>query len=622
MEQKNGIQLQEEGGGGGGGGEEEVVVVVLTDEAIHKKSILGNLVSVFGLRFVILTALINYVFKGFVFGGGSDGLIGIPIQFILRKFGVNAARMQVLTTISISPWSLKPLIATLSDLTFIRGRQKNPYILGSTVIAIIVCLSIFFLFPISPIILSILLFFVFLMIALSDVLLEGKIAEYTRTVTDLATDVVVFNYIGILIAQALSTILLGFLIERIDYEWFYLMPVPLFILFLFPVAYNWLNDEKYDPIVLKSRFSEKFDQTNNNIYEDYQQHWLSGRLPLKNILLHPRLTYYSKGELIPLFAFDLQKVSENGKIFLMALIVGLISIFNSILGLLDIDTLYLLISSILCALLMILTFFLLVDVRIAKIQTFVILYHMFSIDLSNAVFFFYTDNETQYPEGPHFSIFFYVTIMGVINVLFAFIGIMSYNMFMKHWSYRSVLIITNTTCIIVSIFNVFFYKRLNVQWGVPDTVFVIGSDILHVIAFTWVSIPITGMMYKLCPDGVESTVFALLAGSSNLGLNLASYQGAYVMNAFHIQPNGSNSESVQFENLWIAAFVDLIIRFFPLIFVYFLIPDVAQNKNLLTSRDEEIAERRERESGRGEEPIPEIEEGEATRREEEETESI
>src|SRR5690348_3498071 len=86
-----------------------------------------NFIDYYGLNFLIFVSLIIHVFKGFIFGGGSTGLIGTPLLFIYRDYNLNASRIQILKSISLIPWSLKPLFGLLSDTLLLNGYKKIYY---------------------------------------------------------------------------------------------------------------------------------------------------------------------------------------------------------------------------------------------------------------------------------------------------------------------------------------------------------------------------------------------------------------------------------------------------------------------------------------------------------------
>ena len=199
----------------------------------------------------------------------------------------------------------------------------------------------------------------------------------------------------------------------------------------------------------------------------------------------------------------------------------------------------------------------------------------------DAMIHFFTDTIEQYPDGPHFSKKFYIIVMGVVGSVCSIIGAFSYLAFMKRWKYRTVFVVNNIIYIMVGLLNVVFFKRWNLYMGIPDTVFVLGAETFQVIIGQWTNMPVTTMMSQLCPRGMESTMFALLAGSSNLGNSLAQYQGAWLLKLLNIKPSGMIDESAQFDNLWIASLIATLLPLVTIFFIPCLIPDKYQTEDLI-----------------------------------------
>ena len=148
----------------------------------------------------------------------------------------------------------------------------------------------------------------------------------------------------------------------------------------------------------------------------------------------------------------------------------------------------------------------------AMIQTYVILQAACGVSTGAADFFFYTDTAAQYPEGPHFSTFFYVTVMGLVATALHLVGVQFYYVFMSHWRFRTVLYVSNTMLMLFSLPMIVLVKRWNVALGLPDWLFVLGTEALQVVTSAWSDMPIGLVMFQLSPAGVEATAFAMLAG--------------------------------------------------------------------------------------------------------------
>lgn len=522
-----------------------------------------KLYNLLGFRFVCVTVMIELVLQAFVAGGGSGGLVGAPILLLLSAFKLPATRMQILETVATAPWQLKPLMGILSDSLYIGGYNKMPYIIITSLVGVISAVIIAAFYPISPLLFTGLLFFIFLQIATGDLLLEARYVEKTKSNPAARPTLYAFIRFCSGFCQLASIGVVGLLIAyHAPLQWLYLSPVLPFMVVAAMIYGNWAGEKLYN----QAR-------------------------PLSNMLCQPCwFTEQVHGDeeagphtvQMPVLGADTEKVRENWRIFLLALIIGTISIFTSILGLFEMSTTYLFVASVVSALFMIACFFALLERSVAKVLAFIVIQNMFSISLRAATFFFYTDPAEAYPQGPHFSRQFYVTVMGGVGILFSVLGVFIYGAFMHEWTYRRIFMVTSVLYIITCVPNILLFKRINVAWGIPDGVFILGSEVVQVVVGELNSMPFGVIMLSLCSPGMEASLYAIMAGSSNLGGAFASYQGAFVLEMLGVRPSGNmTGESAQFDNLWIASLISLTIQVVPLFFIHLLIPDAKQTQDLL-----------------------------------------
>ena len=537
------------------------------DALIDGKKRFMQLFDLLGWKFLVITLLVEHVLQAFIAGGGSGGLIGAPILLILSTFNLPATRMQVLETVSVSAWQLKPLIGILSDSVYIGGYSRMPFIIITSLLGIGSALALVSFYPVTPVIFVAFLFFIFLQISTSDLLLEARYVEKTKG--NPATRPTLYSFVHFLsgFCQLLSTVVIGFIISyHFPLHWLYLTPVlPFFILAILVFA-NWTGESLYgEPRPLTNLLCKccRFREYNESFTEHTE---------------------------IPIIGMDTAKVQENWRIFLLALIIGVISVFTSMLGIFELSATYLFITSVASEIIMIISFFMLLERRIAKVLTFVVAQNMFSISLRAATFFFYTDPVEAYPEGPHFSRQFYVSVMGGLGIIVSLLAVFIYSIFMYNWRFRSIFWVTGVLFIITCIPNIFLFKRWNVAWGIPDTVFVLGSEVIQVVVGQLNSMPLGIIMLSLCAQGLEASHYSIMAGSNNIGNAFASYKGAAVLEWLDIKPSGNLSgESAQFDNLYLASTISLVIQVIPLVLTFFLIPDNKQTDDLLEEIEEEEA---------------------------------
>merc|ERR1719439_83550 len=93
------------------------------------------------------------------------------------------------------------------------------------------------------------------------------------------------------------------------------------------------------------------------------------------------------------------------------------------------------ITALTVAMVMLLSFSIMLSPIIAKFNAFSLIQTSCTFTVSGAAFYFFTDTPEQYPEGPHFSPFFYNTVLGVVQCIFSLIGIYCYQRFMSTWKY-------------------------------------------------------------------------------------------------------------------------------------------------------------------------------------------
>jgi len=229
------------------------------------------------------------------------------------------------------------------------------------------------------------------------------------------------------------------------------------------------------------------------------------------------------------------------------------------------------------------SFHLVLRPEIAKVNTFFVLQAALSVGISGATFYFYTDKPSQFPEGPHFSVWFFTTTLGLVSAGMSLVGLATYNRYMKDWTYRGLLLFCNTVCTVLYLLDVLMYTRLNLWLGIPDVWFVLGSSASTVVIRQWQWMPGMVVLSQLCPAGMEATMFALLAGCANIGNTIADYVGAYVLEVLNVHPTGAIGEGDQFQNLWKASCIATMLPALTIVLIPHLIPQARQTDRLILS---------------------------------------
>jgi len=218
---------------------------------------------------------------------------------------------------------------------------------------------------------------------------------------------------------------------------------------------------------------------------------------------------------------------------------------------------------------------------LAKAISFFIIVTAVSPQISGASFYFFTDTAVQYPEGPHFSPTFYTSVQGSIAQACGLLGIVIYKVFMDNCSYQRIFLISSFAVAGFSLVDAFVFARLNVKVGIPDQVFVITTSVLESVVQQWQDMPSIVIISQLCPEGMEAVVFALVNSSFNIGGMVGANTGALLLQWLKCEPSGEDSESAQFEYLWLAAVLNSVMQVIPLVLMRWLIPHCRQTEKIM-----------------------------------------
>ena len=505
----------------------------------------------------MIIAIAQHLLKGLVAGGGSSGWIGVPQSYIYKEMHQTAGQMQMLQAASNSPWSLKPLFGLVSDLWPLGGYRKKYYILGVTVLAIPAYLVVWLGFSnFSWIDLkpnaantTICFFLMFLQIAVVDLLVEAQYAERIRHHPNQGPSLITFVSTGLVACSMLSTVLAGFAVEYLPFGWIYFASLLLIFPIIPPTWHNWLGEG----VITKPQAEPDEEKAKEE----------------------------EEGK------------AKRGYIW-FSVLLSVVAIGTALLGVLKVRLEITVAMVLLSIVLVIVALFQTVAPVVAKAASFFFLQNVMGLRIDGAAFLFYTDTQEQYPEGPHFSPTFYITILGVVSGVFSLLGVAIYHRFLARIRYRQLFVIGNLISFVLGLSGIVVFGRWNLTMGMPDNWFVMGSGAIQqsMAMLTWM--PSTIMISQLCPPRYEACTYAIVAGVMNLGTNMAQYLGAYLLQLLHVAPAGSKNESLQFTNLWLAALIASIFPCLVLLLVTRLIPDASPSQSLIIKEEKKEKEEKQK----------------------------
>ncbi|CAI5993983.1 unnamed protein product [Closterium sp. NIES-64] len=191
-----------------------------------------------------------------------------------------------------------------------------------------------------------------------------------------------------------------------------------------------------------------------------------------------------------------------------------------------------------------------------------------SPDIPTALIYWYTKAE----GGPRFSKDFMgvVFAMGRVGLL---IGVFIYHRCFKAASYRTLLFFTLLLLFVTGFLDLVIITRVNITLGIPDHFFVLGDTAISDAVRRLELMPILVLAARLCPPGIEATLFAFCMSLMVFGEHCAAWQGALMLHLLGVRKDS-------YERLWLAVVLRNLFRLLPMAFLW-LLPEGGPDTDLL-----------------------------------------
>lgn len=144
---------------------------------------------------------------------------------------------------------------------------------------------------------------------------------------------------------------------------------------------------------------------------------------------------------------------------------------------------------------------------------------MMATPSAGSIMFYFMTNELHF--GPEL-----LGRMALFQSIASLTGILVYMYFCSTTSIRKLLLVSTIAITPFCLLPVVVIERWNVALGVPDSVFVVTDTVLMEFAGEFQAMPILVLAARLCPPGLESTIYSVLLSAYNLGLGLGSLVSA------------------------------------------------------------------------------------------------
>eukprot|EP00123_Amoebidium_parasiticum_P007040 comp17831_c0_seq1/m.17974 comp17831_c0_seq1/g.17974 ORF comp17831_c0_seq1/g.17974 comp17831_c0_seq1/m.17974 type:complete len:594 (-) comp17831_c0_seq1:231-2012(-) len=454
----------------------------------------------FGWRFMVLLNSAYFGIKGFLY----ILLYTAMLPFFLKFLKATATDYQIYGTVSTTPFSMKALIGMISDVMPIRGYHKKWYIAMSAIFGM-VCYAILgftnMTADLAPLA-AVMFFLCNLQIALVDLLIEGRYAQLMVRNPETSSDIVTWVWANYFIGGLLATWTVGPLgdaYESTNNSWYlkgmFLASAPLAGQVIVPILLGWLGEE-----------------------------------PL------PR----------PQWGFQSTKWRRHRGVYIMAIVTGLsalglavLSLINSKLIAKHLPTehrqLPILVYALTTAAILLTIGFFVLPRGVAKAMTFFFVSASLYVNISGVLDTFYTATAGCVPDGPQFDQMYYITWSGTVSSVFGVLGGAIFRALMSDWPFRRCFWASWALQASAGLIDIIMTERWNVRAGIPDKVmFMLGYNIIFQIIAMLNLMPGVVLMSKLCPKGMESTLYAMLAGFNNFGANVSRSIGVYMIQALGV----------------------------------------------------------------------------------------
>ncbi|KAB2067514.1 hypothetical protein ERO13_A09G216700v2 [Gossypium hirsutum] len=146
---------------------------------------------------------------------------------------------------------------------------------------------------------------------------------------------------------------------------------------------------------------------------------------------------------------------------------------------------------------------------------------------SDSAMFFFTTNKLGFtPE--------FLGRVKLVTSVASLAGVGLYNGFLKNVPLRKIFLATTVTGTVLGMTQVFLVTGLNRQFGISDEWFAIGDSLILTVLSQASFMPVLVLAAKLCPEGMEATLFATLMSISNGGNVLGGLIGAALTQIFGV----------------------------------------------------------------------------------------
>jgi hypothetical protein len=511
-----------------------------------KQSLMGRLVSVYGMRFLVMVSICAHFNKGF----GQAHQRQTFKLLMTQGYKVKGEKYDTMEAISLMPAALAPTFTILSEFYPIGGYHKLYYLFGALVIGTL-GLIMSTVLEMDEANTELCTFGIFLgqfAWMACDVFSQGLYSATMAKHPETGPDLVMFVWIGQQIAGVAAALLSGIITEyvadglRIS-NMLLIFPTAMAI---YPAFMNWLGEKKVD--------------SSNGGSSVIREQLLKEKVIM--------ILSFVFGFFALVFSFAGLGVPESGIPFglertdVMIFVTIVILFSEGFLAYRYLNTL------------------------IGKLVIFNLICRFTDMTITGAASHFYFDSPEIYPDGPHFSKIFVTSWCGAAAYGASALALPIYNAISKKMKFRNLY----TRLILLTFFfkmsNAPLYARWNVVWGINDHLWMVVMTITTRVAGMLYEMPANLLMSRACPKSLGTTAMAMIGSATRFAFNSNKFVSGAVCKMMGVDPQGKKASSMEaetqaFSKLWICATIVCIAKVIPIFFLW-LLPDAKTTDALFT----------------------------------------
>ena len=134
-------------------------------------------------------------------------------------------------------------------------------------------------------------------------------------------------------------------------------------------------------------------------------------------------------------------------------------------------------------------------------------------------------------------------MLDVMGHIVSIIGIMIYKRYLREVSFPKIFGVALFLSFLLENTMLLLVFHVNRQMGIPDYIFAFIERVTITLVGQFITMPMVVLGARLCPPGVEGSLYALLMSITNIGGVVSEEWGSLLTNMFGITGNN-------FSNLW------------------------------------------------------------------------